>query len=301
MKNSLNINPLNSSKRKRKRVDLDSSSEMLPDDSLSEEHSFSDSEIEINKKKKSKTDLNACYLLNKEKPRHIVSVLGELKAANNSSKQGSIDVSDRIIMLLKGSKSIKENFFDDIELNINDKFIENLIEHINLNINFREVPDNLFTVRFNSKTKKAHYKYKEAALICRKNLIALIALDKCVINESDMEKVLFETQFSSLNACFGIVKRNIHELRASLIPPFFSAFLKKKLIYADDVGDKFWNIPNVAKKEIMEAAKKEERNNTFVRNNFNQKSNQFFRGQRGGRRNFRGRPFNNQFSPKRRN
>ena len=244
MQNSLNINSQNANKRKRKRVNLDSSSEMLPDDSLSEEHSFSDSEIEINKKKKSKTDLNACYLLNKEKPRHIVSVLGELKAANNSSKQG--DVSDRIIMLLKGSKSIKENFFDDIELNINDKFIENLIEHIN--INFREVPDNLFTVRFNSKTKKAHYKYKEAALICRKNLIALIALDKCVINESDMEKVLFETQFSALNACFGILKRNIHELRASLIPPFFSAFLKKKLIYADVVGDKFWNIPNVVKK-----------------------------------------------------
>ena len=51
MKNSLNINSQNSSKRKRKRVDLDSSSEMLPDDSLSEEHSFRDSEIEINKKK----------------------------------------------------------------------------------------------------------------------------------------------------------------------------------------------------------------------------------------------------------
>ena len=81
---------------------MDSSSEMLPDDSLSEEHSFSVSEIEIRKKKKSKTDLNAWYLLYKEKPRYIMSVLGELKAVNNSSKQGSIDVSDRIIMFLKG-------------------------------------------------------------------------------------------------------------------------------------------------------------------------------------------------------
>ena len=228
-----------------------------------------------------------------------MKVFGDLKAARGNSKTASITVSDRIIMLLKGSKSIKENFFDNVELDMKDKFVDNLTDHINLNINHREVPDQLFSVKFTSRSKRAYYKYKQAALICRKNLFALIALDKCIIQASDMEKVLFETQISALNACLDILKRSVQELRATLVPPFFSSNLKKKLIYADVVGEKFWNIPSVVKKEIVESTKREERH--FDRGNFNARSSQFFRGQRSGRRSFRSRPFNTRFNSRKRN
>ena len=275
---------------KRKKVvnsDVSSSDELSEIDSSESDYS------EITKKRK--TDLSACFLLEKDKPEHVLEVFGKMQETSDISKHAAIDVSDRVIRLLKGAKSVKDNFFDKVELKINDAFTENLVNHINLKLKFREVPDNLFTVKFLGRAKRSYFHYKESALICRKNLASLVALDQLVIKNSSMEKVLYETQYTSMISCLNLLKRNIYEFRSALVPSQFSIQLKRKLIYADLTSDSFWHIPSVVKKEIIEASKKSERFFTKgkfgQRGNFNQRGLQFFRGQRGNRRNFRGKQF----------
>ena len=64
---------------------------------------MSDSENEEPVRKSKKTELSACLLLNKDVPDYVSKIFGKLDSPTDGSKQGSIDISDRVIRLLKGA------------------------------------------------------------------------------------------------------------------------------------------------------------------------------------------------------
>ena len=215
-------------------------------------------------------------LIREDLPSFIKNIFSDLRKSEDPKFSSSVQIPSRVIKLWKGSSIIDNNHIDQIKISHNDTFNQELIPFINNSVSIYDVPDRIFSVKPSVWVRRSLHRFKENASICKKQILALVAIQNNLIEkESDLEKVFYETLYSSLNSSINLLTRAIKEVRSLALPPTISKQLKDQIYNAPMIGTSFWNFSSSVKKNLHDELK------TKRKENFS-KRHQFFRS-----RNFR--------------